>query len=488
VGAKTAYRLAKELNLETLSQLKKAALAGRVEELSGFKEKTANQLLKAIEEYREGEGRMLLPIAFAVAERLIEEILKMPGVRRADPLGSLRRMVSTIGDIDIGIATTKPAETVEAFVNLPGVARVLGAGKTKASVLLKTGKQVDIRVHAPQSYGALLQYFTGSKSHNIHLRKVANERGLSLSEYGISKFKGGKVVGQPMATKTEEEFYKKLSMDWIPPELREDNEEIEAALKGKLPRLVEIGDIKGDAHTHTTASDGEDTADEMVRAAIAHGLEYYGIADHAPSVQVLGVKKAREEILRRKWEVEELRRKYQGKIKLFFSAEVDITASAKLELPDDLLALFDYTTASIHSGFRQPRDQITKRLLSALKNPYVDVLGHPTGRQLGRREACEADWDEVFRVAREEGKLLEINAVPTRLDLPDTLVRKARDKGVKFVINTDSHRTAQLDNLRFGVAVARRGWCGKSDIINTLSAEKFLKALRVKKGVKDRQK
>lgn len=505
VGAKTAYRLAKELSLKTLSDLKKAAKSGKISELPGFKEKTSKQILKAIAEYKEGEGRMVLPIAYAAAERLITEVMKMPGVKQADPLGSLRRMVSTVGDIDIGIATDKPKEVIEAFVNLPDVARVLGAGEAKASVLLKTGKQVDIRVHDPRSYGALLQYFTGSKQHNIHLRKIANKKGLSLSEYGIAllqpfssrhgiaslqpfssrhgvaKFKKGKIVGKPLTVATEEEFYRMLGMDWIPPEIREDTGEIEAAQKGKLPKLVELKDIKGDTHIHTSNSDGEETPEEMVKAAIARGLKYYGIADHAPSVQSLGEKRARDEILQQKKEIESLGKKYKGRIKLFFSGEIDITAAAEVELPDELMVLYDYTTASIHSSFNQPKEKITKRIINALKNPYVDVLGHPTGRLLGKREAYEVNWEEVFVTAVREKKFLEINAFPTRLDLPDTLVRVAKGKGVKFVINTDAHHSSQLDNMRFGVAVARRGWCEKSDIINALSADRFAKALKVRR-------
>lgn len=481
VGAKTAQRLAKELNLKNLEDLKKAAEAGKVAELPGFKEKTAKLLLKAISEYKEEEGRMLLPIAYATAEKLIGEILKMPGVRRADSMGSLRRMVSTVGDIDIGVATDKPKEVVEAFVRLPDVARVLAAGEAKASVLLKTGKQIDIYAFDPRKYGSLIQYFTGSKQHNIHLRKVANGQGFSLSEHGISKFRKGRIVGRPLEVATEEKFYQMLGMVWIPPELREDTGEIEAAQEGKLPKLVEREDIKGDTHTHTTNSDGEETPEEMVKAAIARGMEYYGIADHAPSAQSLGKKNARDEILRWKREVEDLQEKYKGKIKLFFSGEIDITAAAEVELPDELLALYDYTTASIHSSFSQSKEQVTQRVINALKNPHVDVIGHPTGRLLGKREAYEVDWDRVFEVAAKGGKFLEINAFPTRLDLPDTLVREAKRHGVKFAINTDAHHSFHLDFMRFGVAVARRGWCEKSDIINTLDARGFAKALKIRR-------
>jgi len=479
VGAKTAYRLAKELNLRTINDLKRAAESGRIAELPGFKEKTAKLILKAISERKVGEGRMILPIAYATAEKLIAEIMKVSGVRRADPLGSLRRMVATIGDVDIGVATDKPKKVIDAFTKFPDVARVLVAGEVKATIVLKTGKQADIYAFDPKRYGSLIQYFTGSKQHNIHLRKIANQKGLSLSEHGISKFRKEKIVGNPLPVATEEEFYRMLGMDWIPPELREDTGEIEAAQEGELPELVELKNIKGDTHTHTTNSDGEETPEEMVQAAIEEGLEYYGIADHAPSAQALGKKGAREEILRQKKEIEELRKKYRGKIEIFFSAEVDITAAAEVELPPELIALYDYTTASIHSSFSQSKEQMTQRLINALKHPYVDVIGHPTGRLLGKREAYEVDWDQVFEVAAAEGKFLEINAFPTRLDLPDTLVREAKKRGIKFVINTDAHHSSQLDNMRFGVAVARRGWCGKSDIINALSTAEFAKALGV---------
>jgi len=388
-------------------------------------------------------------------------------------------MVATIGDVDIGVATDKPKKVIDALTKFPDVARVLVAGEVKATIVLKTGKQADIYAFDPKRYGSLIQYFTGSKQHNIHLRKIANQKGLSLSEHGISKFRKEKIVGNPLPVATEEEFYRMLGMDWIPPELREDTGEIEAAQEGELPELVELKNIKGDTHTHTTNSDGEETPEEMVQAAIEEGLEYYGIADHAPSAQALGKKGAREEILRQKKEIEELRKKYRGKIEIFFSAEVDITAAAEVELPPELIALYDYTTASIHSSFSQSKEQMTQRLINALKHPYVDVIGHPTGRLLGKREAYEVDWDQVFEVAAAEGKFLEINAFPTRLDLPDTLVREAKKRGIKFVINTDAHHSSQLDNMRFGVAVARRGWCGKSDIINALSTAEFAKALGV---------
>lgn len=480
VGPKTAYRLAKELKIKTIDDLAKAAKEGKMSKLPGFGTRTQELILKAIEGRKEGTGRSLLPVAFSIAERLIEELKRLPGVRRADPLGSLRRMVSTVGDIDIGVATDKPKEVVAAFTKLPDVERVLGAGGAKASVVLKTGRQIDIRVHDPKSYGALLQYFTGSKQHNIHLRKIANAKGLSLSEYGMKKFKGGKIVGEPLPVETEEEFYKLLGMPMIPPEIREDTGEIEVAQKGTLPSLVVIEDIKGEIHSHTTHSDGEEPAVEIVQAAVDLKRQYLGISDHAPSVETRSVAEARKEILARKREIEGLRRQFKGRIELFFGAEVNIDTRGQMALPDELLALYEYVIASIHTSFNQPKETITKRILSALENPYINLIAHPTGRLLGEREAYEVDWEKVFPAVVKSGKFLEINSYPSRLDLPDELVRYAKSKGIRFIINTDAHRREHFKNLLFGVAVARRGWCEKKDIVNTVPAAEFARIFRIR--------
>ncbi|MDP2735560.1 MAG: helix-hairpin-helix domain-containing protein, partial [bacterium] len=321
VGPKRAHKLAEELKRKDEEGLYKAAQQGRVAKLNGFGERSEKQILKAIERQRKEEGRMPLPTAFSIAEQLIEEISTFPGFVRADPLGSLRRMVETIGDVDLGVATKNPPETIARFLKLPGVGRVLAAGKAKVSVVMKTGHQVDLRVQDPESYGALLQYFTGSKSHNIHLRKIANSQGLSLSEYGISKYHGGKKIGKPAPVATEEEFYQKLGMPYIPPEIREDTGEIEAAQKGALPVLVKDEEIRGEVHVHTSNSpDGEVSAPEMVEEAVSLGREYVGISDHSPSVNTRGAEGARREIMKRKKEVEALRKKYRGKIEIFFGA------------------------------------------------------------------------------------------------------------------------------------------------------------------------
>ena len=425
VGPKRAYRLAKELKVKTIEDLHQAVKKKEIEKMEGFGRRSQELILKAIEGREQHKERILLPIAFSIAERLIEQILRLSGVVRADPLGSLRRMVSTVGDIDIGIATTEPQKVVKEFTSLPDVSRVVGAGGAKATVFLKTGRQVDIRVHNPNSYGALLQYFTGSKSHNIHIRKIANDQGLSLSEYGVKKYapakalalskgspkyQGGKITGEYLPVETEEKFYQLLGLPWIPPEMREDNGEIEAAQKGQLPQLVKEGEVRGEVHVHTTHSDGEETTASMVEEAIRLGRKYIGISDHAPSAITRGLPKAKEEILKRKREIEELREKYRGKIGLFFGAEVNIDAKAQMALPDELLALYEYTIGSIHTSFDQSKEMITKRLIAVLENPYVNVLGHPTGRLLGEREAYEADWEAVFAAAGKDREILEINS------------------------------------------------------------------------------
>ena len=475
VGPKRAYRLAKELKVKTIEDLHQAVKEKKIEEMEGFGRRSQELILKAIEGREQHKERILLPVAFSLAERLIEQIKRIPGVERADPLGSLRRMVSTVGDIDIGVATAKPKEVVAAFTKLPDVSRVLGAGGLKASVILKTGRQIDIRVHDPKSYGALLQYFTGSKSHNIHIRKIANDQGLSLSEYGVKKYQGGKIIGEYLPTGTEEEFYRLLKLPWISPELREDTGEIEAAQKGQLPKLVKDNEILGEIHVHTTHSDGEETTESMIEEAIRLGRQYVGISDHAPSAITRGVAGARAEILKRRKEVEDLRDKFRGKITIFFGAEVNIDAAARMALPDELLELYEYVIGSIHTSFDQPKEQTTKRLIAALENPLVNALGHPTGRLLGEREAYEVDWEKVFEVAERQKKILEINSYPSRLDLPDDLVRSARRRGIKFLISTDAHRHEHFRNLRFGVSVARRGWCEAADIVNTSEADSFAK-------------
>lgn len=476
VGAKSAYKIAKSLRIESVSQLKKFCKAGKVAELEGFGAQSEREILKGIEELERRSDRLLLPIAWRVAEKVIKRLKNTPGVRRVDPMGSLRRMCSTVGDVDIAVATKKPTLAIDTFTSMPDVKRILVKGEVKASVILKSGYQVDLRAQDPASYGAQLQYFTGSKDHNIRLRKIANEKGLSLSEYGVRKVKSPK--SKVKSFSTEEAFYKFLEMSWIPPELREDAGEIEAVQEGRLPRLVELKDIKGDLHVHCdfpmeeSHDPGVSSMEEIIKEAQRFGYNYIGLSNHSPSVSRHTQERMRKLIKRKNEAISKLRSRYNG-VKLLNVLEVDILANRELALGDEALKMLDFVIAAVHSNLRQSKEEMTKRILVALENPYVHALAHPTGRLLLEREGSEIDWEEVFKTCLENKKVLEINAFPKRLDLPDTLVREAVKRGVKLIINTDAHEVSQMDFMPYGVAVARRGWAEKSDIINTLSWSKF---------------
>ena len=361
------------------------------------------------------------------------------------------------------------------FAGFPEAAEVLNEGGIKGRIVLKNGRQIDLMTQHPSAFGALLQHFTGSKSHNIHLREVAKTQGLSLSEYGI-KGKSGKIA----EVATEEDFYGALKMRYIEPELREDGGEIEASLKGKLPDLIRSTDIQGDLQSHTTWSDGQNTLSQMVEAAAGMGYSYFGVTDHQLSLEVRGFNSVKLEIGRRKRIIEHINGSYKS-IRVLNGLEVLIRADGSLSYPDDLLKKFDYVLAAIHTGFNQRRSVVTRRIIGALKNPYVKMLAHPTGRLLEKRDGIDADWDEIFKFCAQEGKILEIDAFPNRLDLPDTLVRAAKVFGVKFSIDSDAHSTDHLKLIEFGVSVARRGWLTKDDVINTLPFDKLRKVLNLKR-------
>jgi len=476
IGPKTAYKIAKTLGISSVSDLKDAAASGKLAEIPGLGNKTAQEILKGIEEMSRRKGRMLLPYAWNLANEIVTALKKSPDILEVYPLGSLRRMVATIGDIDIAASTLKPAEAINNFIKIPQVERVIDQGEHKATVVLKNGRQVDFMVTSPDRFGSLLQHFTGSKMHNIHLRKIANEKGLSLSEYGISKIqdKGDQFASDFLAKcKSEKEFYEILGMDYIPPELREDTGEIEAAMVHKLPKVVKHDDIKGDLHIHSsfdieTSHDlGVNSLSELAEYARKLGYEYIAITDHNPSVSGHTPVQIEKLLTRRLKLIEEINSS-RG-IKLLNSIEVDIMADGNLAVKDEILAKLDLVIASVHSSFNQNIDAMTKRVLKALENPNVDILGHPTGRLIGSREGFEVHWEEIFNACKKLHKALEINAWPERLDLPDTLVREAVKNGVKLVISTDAHAKEQMDNMHFGVAVARRGWAEKEDILNCLT-------------------
>lgn len=487
VGPKTAYKIAKELEIKSIDDLKKAAKEGKLSKIGGLGSKSAAEILAGIEQMSKREKRMLLPYAWNMANELVLLVKKSKDVIEAAPLGSLRRQVATVGDIDIAASVKNKKKVVDFFTKLPQVERVLGKGEHKATVVLKNGRQVDFMVTEPERFGALLQHFTGSKLHNIHLRKIANQKGLSLSEYGISKIHSkGEQFAQDLLAKcrTEEEFYRILGMDYIPPELREDTGEIEAALSHKLPKLVELADIKGDLHIHSdfnieTSHDlGVNSLRELAEYGRKLNYEYLAITDHNPAVSTHTPQQMQGLLVKRLKLIEQINSSQT--IKLLNSLEVDIMVNGSLAVPDEILQELDLVVASVHSSFSQNIKTMTERVLTALKNPNVDILGHPTGRLIGSREGYELDWEKVFLTCKKLEKALEVNSWPERLDLPDVLVKEAVRAGVKLVISTDSHATGHMDNMRFGVAVARRGWAKKSDILNTLSWVDFAKYFKIK--------
>jgi DNA polymerase (family 10) len=391
-------------------------------------------------------------------------------VEKVTPAGSLRRGRETVGDLDLLVTGRDHARIAEHFAKFPGVAEVLAKGEDKVSVKLKNDLQVDLRLLDAESYGAALQYFTGSKEHNVALRDRAKRRGWKLSEYGL--FEGDKVI----ASRTEEEIYARLGLAWIPPELRENMGEIEAAEEGELPKLVELTDIKGDLQMHTTASDGRATIEEMAAAAKQLGYQYILITEHSKAVTIangLDEKRAVEHI----HQIKAARKQVNG-MEIWAGSEVDVLGDGRLDYPDEILRQFDIVLVSVHSRLTQPSEEMTARLLKALQNPYVRILGHPTGRQLLKREPFHFDLERVFAEARRLGVMLELNAHPERLDLSDRHVRLARDRGMKIIISTDAHHPEHLEYMRYGVMTARRGWMEKKGVLNTYPPEKLLASLR----------
>jgi len=511
IGAKKAYKLCKNLGIfevkTAVDKLEKAAREGKIAKIEGFGEESQKDILEGIKVFKKGqikENRMTLPYAWEMAKDVLEYLKKHPAVKRADPLGSLRRRVATIGDIDIAVATEEEDKVIAYFLKFPKIRKVIEKGPSGASVLLTNGRQVDLRVQKPQAYGAMLQYFTGSKQHNIHLRELALKMGLSLSEYGIKiidrhKIQNSKFKIQSASWRTklkiyefsdEESFYQALSLPWIPPELREDTGEIETAQKGKLPKLVEIGDIKGDLHMHSnfpveeSHDPGVDSMEKMIEVAALLGYEYIGFSEHNPSQSQHNPKEIISLIKRKKEAIDKINYSRTKKLLkwVFNSLEIDIKPNGELAIPLKALDLLDYGIASIHSNFKMSRKEMTKRVLQALDHPKIKIFGHPTGRKLGQREGYELDWEKIFDFCLKREKWIEINAWPERLDLPDSLVREAVKRGVKMVINTDSHAAGHLCLMEFGVSVARRGWAQKEDIINTLPYDKINKLFKKERG------
>lgn len=476
LGPKRIHRLYHELGVTDFKSLKQALQNRRVRKLSGFGAKTEEKLFAEVERFENSPGRRWrLAEVEPVVERLVANLKQVPGVERVVVAGSYRRRQETIGDIDLLVTTrrtTKAAPKVmDAFVRFDDVDQIVSQGEKKTTVLLRSGLQVDVRIIAPSSFGAALYYFTGSKSHNIAVRTRAVERGLKINEYGV--FKGQK----KLAGLTEEDVFASVGLPYIVPELRENRGEIHAAEKGELPNLIEIEDLKGDLHAHTLASDGRNTAEQMAEAAAQRGYEYLAITDHSPSLKVAhGLDEHR--LMAQLDAIDRINEKLAGRIVILKAAEVDILQDGKLDYPDSVLKRLDLRVGSIHSRFGLSREEQTERLLRALENPYLDILGHPSGRLIGTRAPYEFDLERVLKVAAEYGCCVELNSQPERLDLSDTAVRLAKDLGVKVAISSDAHSVEGLGFIRYGVAQARRGWLEARDVINTLSLKAFQKALR----------
>jgi DNA polymerase (family 10) len=474
VGPKKAKVLFEKLGIKNLEQLEEAARANKIAPLFGFGEKTEKNILQAIEFLKGSKGRFLLGEILPIATEVLEKLRHFPEVAQADTAGSVRRMRETIGDVDILAISSNPAKVMDFFVSLPGVVKVWGKGATKSSVHMKEGFDMDLRVIAPESYGAALQYFTGSKDHNIALRKIAIDQGYKLSEYGL--FQGDKMI----AAKTEEEVYAKLGMPYIPPEIRENRGEIEAALTGQLPDLIGYGDLMGDLHVHCNWNGGANSIEEIVEAALALGYDYVGISDHTKYLKIeRGLDE--DQLIARNKEIDQLNDKLRQEVKGFRvlkGCEANILADGSIDILDEVLAQLDYVIAGIHSHFRMPRAEMTKRILTAMHNPHVDIISHPTGRIIKRREEYEVVFADMLQAAKETGTILEINSYPERLDLGDVNIHAAKQLGIRMVINTDTHNVSQLHLMRFGISQARRGWAEKKDIINAWPVEKLLQMMK----------
>jgi DNA polymerase (family X) len=472
LGPKKALALYEELGVSSVPELAEAISAGRLRDLKGFGVKSEENILRGIELMRQAGGRVLIDVAMELAEEIVATLT--PLAERCCYAGSLRRMRETIGDIDILAAAPSSAELMETFATLPYVTEVIVRGEKKTSIRTGArgqGLQVDLRVVPLESWGAALQYFTGSKAHNVRIREIAVRAGLKLSEYGLYEVESGELV----VSATEEEVYGRLGLPWIPPTLREDCGEVQAALAGELPWVVQVDDLRGDLHTHTDLTDGTASLEDMVAAAAALGHSYYAITDHAPNLFMQRM--TDEKMLAQREAVRTLQARYPD-LTLLHGTELNIDASGAVDWDADFLAGFDLCVASVHSAFTQDQAEMTARFVAACENPYVNIVGHPTARLIGRRPPVDADWDEVFRVCAATGTALEVNSFPDRLDLPADLIRRALRHGVKFAIDSDAHAVVHLKNLRYGVGTGQRGWLTPDNVINAWPLEKLRDFLR----------
>ena len=468
IGPKIALRLNEELDVTNIDQLEQAAKDKKIRVLKGFGPKKEENILKAISEYRNRSTRFLLGEVLPIIQGILSYMNDSPAVRYVEVAGSARRRKETVGDLDVLVSSLDPESVTEHFCSMPPIVRILGKGPTKSTVVLENMLQVDLRVIPPESYGAALQYFTGSKEHNVKLRTIGVKAGYKLNEYGLYRREDDSLV----EAEDEAKIYEALGMRWMPPELRENTGEIEAAIEDKLPNLVTLDDIKGDLHVHTDYSHAIDPLEKMVRKAVEMGYQYMAITDHSQSL-VIAKGLSEEKLMRQLDEVRRLDDEY-SEIKLLMGTECDIKSDGSLDYRDEVLEQLDWVVASVHTGMQQDMETMTNRILDAIKNPYTRAIGHPTGRLIQKRKPYAVNLDTIFKAAAEENVFMEINCSPSRLDLRDVDARRAKEAGVKLVIGTDAHSVPQLEFLPLGVAVARRGWLEADDVVNTWGLEKVL--------------
>ncbi len=475
LGPKRVYVLYKKLGIKNLEDLEKAAKEHKIAKLEGFGPKSEENILQGIEFLKKSKGRIPLGVVYPIVQKVKKVLSNLKEVKKIEVVGSFRRRKETVGDIDILVVTSNPEKVMDVFCSLEGVVKVWGRGPKKASVHMKEGFDMDLRVTDKESFGASLQYFTGSKAHNIAVRKIAISKGLKLNEYGL--FKGEKKI----AGATEEEIYQKLGMQVPPPEIREDQGEVELALKHQLPKLVELKDIKGDLHVHSNFDGGVDSIETLALKAQELGYQYLGISDHTKFLRIergLDEKQLEEE----RKEIDKLNLKFKKiGFKIFQGAEVNILRDGTLDISDKALAKLDYVIAGVHSNFNMSEKEMTARIKRAMKNPYVTIIAHPTGRLIQKRESYNFDFEEILKTAKATNTILEINSSPERLDLPDKYIRFCVEQGVKLVINTDTHHWQHLRYMELGVGQARRGWAKKEDIINTYSTSEIEKVFKLKR-------
>jgi len=471
IGPKTIKTLYQELGITNLKSLEEAVKKHKVAALFGFGEKTERNILESIRFLKKSKSRFLLGEVLSIVKDIESALTDLKEVKKFSMAGSLRRRKETVGDIDLLAVSSSPEKVMEAFIKLPEIIKVWSKGKTKSSIRIHTGIDIDLIVVPEKSYGSALQYFTGSKEHNITLRRIAIAKHLKLNEYGL--FKGKKMI----AGKNEQGIYKALGLPYIPPEIREYRGEIRAALKGRLPKLIGYNDIKGDLHCHSNWNGGRNSIEEMARTGITMGYQYLGISDHTKALKIEnGLDEKR--LAQQRKEIDKLNSKFKiqnSKFRVLQGAETNILKDGSIDIKDEALKKLDYAIAGIHSHFKMSKSKMTKRIIKAMKNPYIKIISHPTGRILKKRDEYQIDFDKILRVAKETNTILEINAFPTRLDLNDINIKKAKEAGVKMVINTDSHDKNHLRFMELGIAQARRGWAEKKDIINTQSLKTLLK-------------